>query len=107
MNLFKRNYNHIELVCVINRELNTQIINIFHLNRCHYRVQICNYPPLAKVPNLNGHTSYHRDETERIARALVMLPILERFLLCATENSYLLSKQKQSVEYWRVSSPYS
>ena len=40
MNTFERNDNHIELVCVINRKLNTQLINMFHLNRWSYRI-IC------------------------------------------------------------------
>ena len=37
MNKFEKNDNHIELVCVINHKLNTQM---FCLNRCHYRVYL-------------------------------------------------------------------
>ena len=37
MNKFEKKFNDIELVCVMNHKLNTQM---FCLNRCHYRVYL-------------------------------------------------------------------
>ena len=41
MNKFEKNDNNIELVCVMNHKLNTQM---FCLNRCHHRVYLVDVP---------------------------------------------------------------